>query len=76
MPSKPELIEPAFDLENLAVTAGSDVACAHCCIGCGGTMPDGRSFQELNRVRCRAEERRYGVVDGQEEEEIVGAHNI
>lgn len=42
--------EGQFDLENLAVTAGSDVAFAHCFIRCGGTMPDGRSFQDLVRA--------------------------
>ncbi|MDH3599973.1 MAG: nuclear transport factor 2 family protein [Candidatus Tectomicrobia bacterium] len=42
--------EDQFDLENLAVTVGSDVAFAHCFIRCGGTMPDGRSFQDLVRA--------------------------
>jgi ketosteroid isomerase-like protein len=42
--------EGQFDLENLAITTGSDVAFAHCFIRCGGTMPNGRSFQDLVRA--------------------------
>ena len=42
--------EGQFELENLAVTVGSNVAFAHCFISCGGTMPDGRSFQDLVRA--------------------------
>jgi ketosteroid isomerase-like protein len=42
--------EGQFDLENLAVTVGSNVAFAHCFIRCGGTAPDGRSFQDLVRA--------------------------
>jgi ketosteroid isomerase-like protein len=39
-----------FDLENLSVTASTDLAFAHCFIRCGGTMPDGRTFQDLVRA--------------------------
>ena len=42
--------EGQFDLENLSVTAGADVAFAHCFIRCGGTLPDGRTFQDLVRA--------------------------
>lgn len=42
--------EGQFDLEDLSVTAGSDVAFAHCFIRCGGRMPDGRSFQDVVRA--------------------------
>lgn len=42
--------EGQFDLENLSVTAGTDVAFAHCFIRCGGTTPDGRTFQDLVRA--------------------------
>ena len=42
--------ETQFDLENLTVTTGSDVAFAHCFIRCGGTTPNGRSFQDLVRA--------------------------
>ena len=42
--------ETIFDLEELSVTAGHDVAFAHSLIRCGGTMPDGRVFQDLVRA--------------------------
>jgi len=42
--------EAVFDLENLTITAGDDVAFAHCFIRCGGTLPDGRTFQDLVRA--------------------------
>jgi ketosteroid isomerase-like protein len=42
--------EGQFDLENLTITTGNDVAFAHCFIRCGGTMPNGRSFQDLVRA--------------------------
>jgi ketosteroid isomerase-like protein len=42
--------EAVFNLENLTITAGSDVAFAHSFIRCGGTLPDGRSFQDLVRA--------------------------
>jgi len=42
--------EGKFDLENLSVTAGAEVAFAHCFIRCGGSMPNGRTFQDLVRA--------------------------
>ena len=39
-----------FDLEDLSVTAGTDVGFAHCFIRCGGTTPDGRMFEDLVRA--------------------------
>jgi ketosteroid isomerase-like protein len=41
-----------FELENLTITAGSigDIAFAHCFIRCGGTLPDGSTFQDLVRA--------------------------
>jgi ketosteroid isomerase-like protein len=42
--------EGTFDLEDLSVTAGDDVAFAHAFIRCGGTFPDGRSFEDLVRA--------------------------
>ena len=42
--------EGQFELEDLSVTAGTDVAFAHCFIRCGGTMPDGRTFQDVVRA--------------------------
>ncbi len=42
--------EGQFELENLSVTASTDLAFAHCFIRCGGTMPDGHTFQDLVRA--------------------------
>ena len=42
--------EGKFDLENLSVTAGAEVAFAHSFIRCGGSMPDGRTFEDLVRA--------------------------
>ncbi|MBF0235015.1 MAG: nuclear transport factor 2 family protein [Desulfamplus sp.] len=42
--------EAVFDLENLTITAGNDIAFAHSFIRCGGTLPDGRTFQDLVRA--------------------------
>lgn len=42
--------EAVFGLENLTITAGNDVAFAHSFIRCGGTLPDGRTFQDLVRA--------------------------
>jgi ketosteroid isomerase-like protein len=42
--------EGQFDLENLMVTAGNDVAFAHCFIRCGGNTPEGRSLQDVVRA--------------------------
>lgn len=42
--------EAIFNLEDLSVTAGDEVAFAHSFIRCGGTMPDGRVFEDLVRA--------------------------
>jgi ketosteroid isomerase-like protein len=42
--------EGQFHLENLTIAAGSDLASAHGFIRCGGTLPDGRKFQDLVRA--------------------------
>jgi ketosteroid isomerase-like protein len=42
--------EAAFNLEGLHITAGIDVAFAHSFIRCGGTLPDGRTFQDIVRA--------------------------
>jgi ketosteroid isomerase-like protein len=42
--------EVVFALENLTITNGNDVAFAHSFIRCGGTLPDGRTFQDLVRA--------------------------
>ncbi|MEA5390152.1 nuclear transport factor 2 family protein [Cyanobium gracile UHCC 0139] len=42
--------EAVFNLENLTITAGNDAAFAHSFIRCGGTLPDGRTFQDLVRA--------------------------
>lgn len=39
-----------FDLENLSITAGADIAFAHSFINCGGTLPDGKSFRDTVRA--------------------------
>jgi ketosteroid isomerase-like protein len=42
--------EAVFNLENLTITAVRDLAFAHSFIRCGGTFPDGRTFQDLVRA--------------------------
>lgn len=42
--------EGQFSLEGLSITAGADVAFSTCFIRCGGTLPDGRTFQDLVRA--------------------------
>ena len=42
--------EAVFNLVNLTITAGNDVAFAHSFIRCGGTLPDGRTFHDLVRA--------------------------
>jgi ketosteroid isomerase-like protein len=39
-----------FALEDLSVTATSDLAFAHCFIRCGGTMPNGKTFEDVVRA--------------------------
>ena len=42
--------EGQFDLQDLFVTAGVDVAFAHCFIKCGGVLPNGKTFEDLVRA--------------------------
>jgi ketosteroid isomerase-like protein len=42
--------EGVFELEDLMITAGSSVAFAHAFIRCGGTMPDGQTFEDIVRA--------------------------
>lgn len=42
--------EGQFDLEDIEITAGVDVAFAHCFIRCGGELPDGKRFDDLVRA--------------------------
>ena len=42
--------EGKFELQDLAVVAGDDVAFAHCFIQCGGTLQNGRTFEDLVRA--------------------------
>ena len=42
--------EGQFDLQDLSVTAGADVAFAHCFIKCGGVLPDGKTFEDQVRA--------------------------
>ena len=39
-----------FELEDLRVTASSEVAFAHSLIQCGGTLPDGKAFRDTVRA--------------------------
>lgn len=42
--------EARFEIENLSVTAGDQVAFAHGIIQCGGTQPDGQVFSDTVRA--------------------------
>lgn len=42
--------ESRFELEDLSVTAGPDIAFTHGFIQCGGTLPSGRTFQDADRA--------------------------
>lgn len=42
--------EGQFDLQDLTVVAGADVAFAHCFIRCGGALPDGKTYEDLVRA--------------------------
>ncbi|MBI5879667.1 MAG: nuclear transport factor 2 family protein [Chloroflexi bacterium] len=42
--------EVKFGFEDLAITTGSDVAFATCFIRCGGTKPNGQTFEDLVRA--------------------------
>lgn len=39
-----------FEFQDLAITAGSDVAFAHAFIRCGGTTPPGKAFEDIVRA--------------------------
>jgi ketosteroid isomerase-like protein len=39
-----------FELEDLTITATPDLAFAHCFIQCGGTTPNGKTFEDLVRA--------------------------
>lgn len=48
---QPTVEEPGlFTLHDFKVTAGQDVAFAYCLIHCGGTQPDGRTFEDWVRA--------------------------
>jgi ketosteroid isomerase-like protein len=48
---QPETAGPGeFALHDLRITAGADVAYAHGLIHCGGTLPDGRTFEDWVRA--------------------------
>jgi ketosteroid isomerase-like protein len=42
--------EGQFDLQDLSIVAGADVAFAHCFIRCGGALPDGKTYEDLVRA--------------------------
>lgn len=42
--------EGVFAFEELRVTAGAEVAFAHGVIRCGGTLPNGKTFEDLVRA--------------------------
>lgn len=42
--------EGRFELEDLSITAGSDIAFAHGFIQCGGTLSTGKTFQDTVRA--------------------------
>src|SRR6266581_3611240 len=42
--------EGQFELQDLSVTLGGDVAFAHCFIKCGGVLPNGKRFEDLVRA--------------------------
>ena len=47
----PETSGPGlFDLRDLRITAGQDIAFAHALIDCGGTHPDGSTFRDTVRA--------------------------
>ena len=42
--------EMRFELEDLSVTAGAEVAFAHGLLQCGGSLPDGKTFRDTVRA--------------------------
>ena len=59
--------EGVFDLESLAITAGTEVAFATAFIRCGGTMADGRTFEDLVRAT-------FGLLKEVDDWKIVHSH--
>jgi ketosteroid isomerase-like protein len=49
--------EGQFDLENLVITIGSNVAFAHCFIRCGGVLQNGQPFSDVVRATFCLEKR-------------------
>ena len=48
---QPENVDAGrFDLHKLQVTAGQDIGFAHALIHCGGTQPDGTTFEDWVRT--------------------------
>ncbi len=48
---QPETVGDAiFELQDLNITAGNEVAFAHSFIRCGGTTPQGKKFEDLVRA--------------------------
>jgi ketosteroid isomerase-like protein len=48
---QPTVKEPGlFEIHDLNITAGQDVAFAYCLIHCGGTQPNGRTFEDWVRA--------------------------
>jgi ketosteroid isomerase-like protein len=42
--------ESQFELQDLKITAGEDIAFAHGLIQCGGTLPNGKTFSDTVRA--------------------------
>jgi hypothetical protein len=42
--------DETFDLQDVSIVAGTDVASAHCFIQCGGTLPGGQTFEDVVRA--------------------------
>ncbi|MEO9812417.1 MULTISPECIES: nuclear transport factor 2 family protein [Marinobacter] len=65
--------EATFNLENLSITASQDVAFAYSFIRCGGTLPDGRTFQDLVRATfCLRKENGSWIIKHQHISKPIG----
>ena len=42
--------EAKFELQDLSIVSSNDVAFAHCFIQCGGTLPNGKTLEDLIRA--------------------------
>lgn len=49
--------EGQFELQDLAITAGEEIAFAHAFIQCGGTLPNGKTFSDTVRATFCLEKR-------------------